>query len=122
MIKKGYVYLAPVGYHLLVELDQTLSLSVDPRVNYSRPSIDVLFESAAYVLEEHCIGIVLTGANHDGSAGLRAIKRNGGLAIVQDPESAEYRMMPQSAIETTEVDYVLTLKEMGLFLQKLGQC
>jgi two-component system chemotaxis response regulator CheB len=73
MIQRGFVYLAPPGYHMLVELDKTISLSVDPRVNFSRPSIDVLFESGAYVMEQHCKGIVLTGSNRDGSAGLKRL-------------------------------------------------
>jgi two-component system, chemotaxis family, protein-glutamate methylesterase/glutaminase len=115
-IEKGYAYLAPPGYHLLIEDDHSLSLSMDPRVNFSRPSIDVLFESAAFVYEQRCIGIVLTGASGDGSQGLLRIKANGGLAIVQDPATAEFNTMPKSAIQATEVDHVLTLEEMGHFL------
>ena len=81
----GRVYLAPAGYHLLIEADRSFSLSVDPRVNYSCPSIDVLFESAAEVFAESLIGIVLTGANSDGAHGLKRIKDRGGLAVVQYP-------------------------------------
>lgn len=119
-IKKGYVYLAPPGYHLLIEEDQSLCLSMDPRVNFSRPSIDVLFESAAFVYENRCIGIVLTGASGDGSQGLHRIKANGGLAIVQDPKSAEFSTMPNAAIQATQVDHILTIAAMSRLLLQLA--
>jgi two-component system chemotaxis response regulator CheB len=105
----GHAYLAPAGYHLLIESDCSLSLSVDPRVNYSCPSIDVLFESAADVFAESLIGIVLTGANADGAQGLKAIKAHGGLAVVQDPQTASAMAMPRAALEATPVDYVVDL-------------
>jgi two-component system chemotaxis response regulator CheB len=108
-LKKGTVYLAPAGYHLLVEADLTLGLSVDPRVNYSCPSIDVLFESASDAFEETLIGVVLTGANSDGSKGLKIIKERGGLAIVQDPHTATARAMPDAAIAAMSVDHVVAL-------------
>jgi two-component system chemotaxis response regulator CheB len=113
---EGFAYLAPPGYHLLIEDDHTLSLSMDPRVNFSRPSIDVLFDSAAFVYEERCIGIVLTGASGDGSQGLCKIKENGGLTLVQDPSTAEFNTMPKTAIEAIAVDHILPLDEMGHFL------
>src|SRR5438552_7735248 len=84
----GHVYLAPPDYHLLVESDGTLALSTDDRVQYARPSIDVLFESAADAYRERCVGIVLTGFNKDGAAGLARIKALGGVAVVQDPRTA----------------------------------
>jgi len=84
----AHAYLAPAGYHLLIESDRSLSLTVDERVNYSCPSIDVLFESAANVFAQSLIGIVLTGANADGAQGLKTIKARGGLAVVQDPQTA----------------------------------
>lgn len=115
-IRKSCVYIAPSSYHLMIEEDESFSLSVDPRVNYSRPSIDVLFESAAYVFEERCIGIILTGANSDGSNGLKMIKEKGGLTIVQDPKSAEYDIMPKAAISATSIDFILDLKKMATFL------
>ncbi|HIJ77904.1 MAG: chemotaxis protein CheB [Desulfobulbaceae bacterium] len=115
-IKRGHIYFAPPNYHLLVEKDQTLSLSVDPRVKYSRPSIDVLFESAADIFSSLLIGIVLTGANDDGAMGLKAIKERGGLAIVQAPATAEVDCMPRSAIATGAVDHILPLTEIGPFL------
>ncbi|MCZ8518620.1 MULTISPECIES: chemotaxis protein CheB [Paenibacillus] len=120
-IEAGCVYLAPAGYHLLVEEGRTLSLSVDPRVNYSRPSVDVLFESAAYVYGPGCIGVVLTGANGDGSAGLARIAEAGGLTVVQDPEEAEYTAMPKAAIEAVNADYILPLEGIGSLLGRLAQ-
>jgi two-component system chemotaxis response regulator CheB len=115
-IQQSTVYLSPPGYHLLIEDDHTLSLSMDPRVNFSRPSIDVLFESAAFVYEERCIGIILTGASSDGSLGLNKIHSKGGLTLVQDPETAEFSAMPRAAIKATDVDHILTLEEFGDFL------
>ena len=100
--RAGTVYLAPPDYHLLVEVDETLSLSVDEPVCHCRPSIDVLFESAADAYGPDLVGVVLTGANHDGSAGLCAIKRRGGYAIVEDPTTAEARAMPAAAIEAAQ--------------------
>jgi two-component system chemotaxis response regulator CheB len=110
-IRKGTIYIAPPNYHLLIERDETFSLSVDPKVNYARPSIDVLFESAADAYTTQLIGVVLTGANNDGALGLRRIKEQGGLAIVQDPRTAESSSMPEAAIAATPVDYILPLEE-----------
>lgn len=104
----GYVYMAPPNYHLLIEKDKTFSLSVDEKVNYSRPSIDVLFESAAEVYKECLIGIILSGANNDGTRGLMHIKNYGGLTIVQDPSTAESEFMPKSAIANCKTDYILS--------------
>ena len=119
-IVPAMIYIAPPNYHLLVEDDRTFSLSVDELVNFSRPSIDVLFESAADAYGKRLIGIILTGANSDGSNGLKKIKECGGMAIVQDPESSEADTMPRAAIKATKVDYVLPLEEIGTFLRKLG--
>jgi two-component system chemotaxis response regulator CheB len=112
-------YLAPPGYHLLIEDDHTLSLSMDPRVNFSRPSIDVLFESAAFVYEERCIGIILTGASSDGSQGLKKIKAKGGLTLVQDPKNAEFSEMPMAAINALEVDHICTIEEISDFMKSI---
>lgn len=120
-IQAGHVYLAPGGYHLLVEPDRSFSLSEDVRVNYSCPSIDVLFESAADAFGGAVIGVVLTGANADGAAGLRAIKARGGIAIVQDPETAEAKAMPQAAITAAKIDHVTTLSHMAPLLIQLTQ-
>lgn len=110
-IKKGIIYIAPPNYHLLIENDHTFSLTVDEKVNYARPAIDVLFETAAIAFKSNLIGIVLTGANHDGAAGLKMIKECGGLCIVQDPATAVSPYMPQSAIALAEPDYVLMLDD-----------
>jgi two-component system chemotaxis response regulator CheB len=117
----GHIYLAPAGYHLLIEDDQTFGLSVDPRVNYCCPSIDVLFESAADVFEESLIGVVLTGANGDGGQGLKRIKAHGGLAIVQNPRTAESPYMPQAALEAAAVDHVVDLENLAPLLIKLSK-
>jgi len=110
-IEKGKVYIAPANYHLLIESDKTFSLTIDERVNFARPSIDVLFESAAEVYQNKLIGIVLTGSNNDGAKGIKRIKECGGLTIVQDPETAESNYMPASAIEAILPDYILPLEE-----------
>jgi two-component system chemotaxis response regulator CheB len=116
----GHVYLAPAGYHLLIESDRSFSLSVDLPVNYSCPSIDVLFESAADVFAKSVIGIVLTGANADGARGLKAIKARGGLTIVQDPSTAEAMDMPRAALEATPVDHVVDLAQIAPLLISIG--
>ncbi len=115
----GVVYIAPPDYHLMIEDDETIVLSVDEKVNYARPSIDVLFESAADVYGSEFVGIVLTGANNDGSQGVKTIKERGGLVIVQDPASAYMKAMPESAILATDIDYVLPLEDIGSLLLQL---
>lgn len=118
-IKAGTVYIAPPDYHLLVESDMTLSLSSDELVRYSRPAIDVLFESAADVFRESLIGIVLSGASNDGTAGIEAIATYGGLTIAQDPAEAEYSYMPKAAVDSKKVKHILTLSQIQTFLLKL---
>ena len=118
-IEHGHVYLAPPDYHLLVERGGGLALSTDDRVQYARPSIDVLFESAADAYRERCIGVVLTGLNEDGAAGLARIKELGGVAIVEDPRTAERSEMPAAALAATNADVILPLAEIGLFLYGL---
>jgi two-component system, chemotaxis family, protein-glutamate methylesterase/glutaminase len=118
-IRKGGVYLAPPNYHLLIEDDFSFSFSLDAPVNYSRPSIDVLFESAVYAYRQRLIGIILTGANHDGSQGLKKIKEQGGFTMVQDPKTAEADTMPRSAIAATQIDKILPLQEIGIYLLQL---
>ncbi|NJC88782.1 MAG: chemotaxis protein CheB [Desulfuromonas sp.] len=108
-IVPGIVYFAPPDYHLLVERDGTLALSVDPPVRYARPSVDVLFESAAESFGAGVIGVILTGANDDGSKGLQLIKTAGGTTIVQDPADAEVAQMPLNALNSGVADYVLPL-------------
>lgn len=115
-IRPGIAYLAPAGYHLLIEPDRSFSLSVDEKVNYCRPAIDLLFESAADVFGKNLIGIVLTGANADGARGLKIIKESGGLTIVENPRTAESPYMPQSAIDRTPVDHIVNLENIAPLL------
>ena len=117
-IEPSHVYVAPADYHLLVDGGR-FALSVDARVQFARPSIDVLFESVAEAYRDRAVGIVLTGANEDGAAGLAAINRNGGVSIVQDPRTAERREMPAAALARTEADAVLPLEAIGPFLYGL---
>jgi two-component system chemotaxis response regulator CheB len=117
-IEASHVYVAPADYHLLVDGGH-FALSIDARVQFARPSIDVLFESVAQAYRDRAIGIVLTGANDDGAAGLAAIKRNGGVSIVQDPKTAERRTMPDAAIAGSVADAVLPLEQIPDFLYGL---
>jgi two-component system chemotaxis response regulator CheB len=114
-IQPGHVYLAPADYHLMVERGE-LSLSVEDAVRYSRPSIDVLFESAADAYGAALIGVVLTGANEDGAQGARRIKERGGVVVVQDPQTAEAPAMPKAAIDAVAVDQILPLEGIVSFL------
>jgi two-component system chemotaxis response regulator CheB len=118
-ITEGHIYFAPPNYHLLVENDRTFNLSVDDRVNHSRPSIDVLFDSAANVFREKLVGVILTGASFDGSKGLRNIKNHNGLTLVQDPDEAEVDTMPRAAIEAVGVDKTFSLNELKCLLMEL---
>lgn len=113
------IYFAPPDYHLLVEADKTLALSSDEPVSFSRPSIDVLFESAADAFGERLLAIVLTGANHDGAAGARAITDAGGTVIIQDPHTAFASTMPMSAIRTCPTAKVLSLAAIVEYLEGL---
>ena len=118
-VASGTVWIAPPNYHLLVEPDRTFSFSVDEPVNFSRPSIDVLFESAADAYGDAVVAVLLTGASADGAAGLARVKLRGGRAIVQDPASAECATMPAAGIAATAVDYVLPLERIGEHLLSL---
>jgi CheB methylesterase len=118
-IMPGRVYLAPSDYHLLVE-ESYFTLSTGAPVWYARPSIDVLFESAADSWAGKVIGVILTGASRDGARGLAAIKEGGGLTIVQDPSTAESPTLPEAALATTAVDRILPLAEIGPFLTDFG--
>ncbi|MER3434584.1 MAG: chemotaxis protein CheB [Leptolyngbya sp. ERB_1_1] len=117
-IRPGCIYLAPADYHLLVEPEQ-FSLSIDPPVAYAKPSIDVLFESAAEIYQSKTIGVVLTGANQDGAEGLAKIKARGGFTIVQDPRTAECPSMPEAALAKSVVDRVLPLERIPPLLVAL---
>ena len=119
LARSGVVQLAPTGYHLLVESDQHFALSIDPRVNYVRPSIDVLFSSAAEVWQGALIGVILTGGNADGAIGLQRIRQLGGIAIVQSPSGAEVAAMPQAALDIAGADYCADLSEIAPLLNRL---
>jgi two-component system chemotaxis response regulator CheB len=123
-IQPGHVFLAPADYHLLIERNGAngeLSLSVDELVRHSRPSIDVLFESAADAYGDRLIGVILTGANDDGARGAARIKARGGIVIAQDPVTAEAPAMPRAAITTVQVDRILRLEEIAPFLSEVCQ-
>lgn len=115
-LKSGFIYVAPSNYHLLFEKNETLSLDTSEKVNYSRPSIDVSFESAAEVYGESLVGILLSGSNTDGTYGLKAIKASGGTIVVQNPESADMPFMPNNAIQNTTPDFVLNNEELLQFI------
>jgi two-component system chemotaxis response regulator CheB len=117
-IRAGTVFLAPPAYHLLVEHGR-FALSTDAPVQYARPSLDVLFESAADAYGPECIGVVLTGASADGAAGLQAICAAGGAAIVQEPESAERAEMPAAALEAAPSAQILPLAQIPHALARL---
>ena len=119
-IERGRVYAAPANYHMLVERDGTICLSVDERINWSRPSIDVLFESAARAWGQAVVAVIVSGANSDGAKGMRAVREAGGITIAQDPASAQNPVMPQAAIDTEAVDEVLRPKKIGQRLGRLG--
>lgn len=112
-IRSKRVYFAPPNYHLQIENDYSLSLSTDKKVNFSRPSIDVLFETAAWAFKDELIGILLTGANNDGANGLISIKKYGGITIVENPETAFAKAMPRAATGLFEPDYVLNLEDIA---------
>nr|WP_216665931.1 chemotaxis protein CheB [Herbaspirillum seropedicae] len=119
----GVIHFAPPDYHLLVDRSEDgpiLAMSNDELVNYSRPAIDVLFESAADVYGPRLLGILLTGGNHDGAAGMQAIARAGGVTVVQSPQQAQVPYMPAQALAMGNIDYVLTLQQIADLLRTLG--
>jgi two-component system, chemotaxis family, protein-glutamate methylesterase/glutaminase len=119
-IEPGTVYFAPPDYHMLVERNRQIALSTDEPVHFSRPSVDVLFESAADVYGNRLLGVILTGANEDGAAGLHAIHRAGGVTVVQQPNSAKVPLMVVSALQRNPADFVLSLPEIAELLGGLG--
>ena len=120
-IAAGTLYLATPGYHLSVEHDRSLSLSLEERLHYSRPAIDYLFESAADAYGPGLLAIVLTGANHDGARGLAEVKRLGGITVVQDPAQAQVSTMPDAALALHTPDHILPLHGIGRLLAELEQ-
>ena len=118
-ILENHIYLAPADYHLLIEKDKTFSLNLDPKENFCRPSIDVLFETAAEVYFEKTLGVILTGANIDGTKGCIKIKKFLGQIIAQDPDEAVISVMPLGAINSGTADYVLSLKNIAIYLNRV---
>ena len=118
-IVAGTIYVAPPGYHMEIDDENTIALSFDPRVNYSRPSIDLLFKSAADVYRKSLIAVILTGANSDGSRGIQYAKSLGATTLAQDPATAEVAMMPQSAIDTNCIDIIQPLKDISTCINKM---
>ena len=112
-IMPGRVHVAPPGYHMLVEVDRTVALSTDAAVSFSRPSIDVLFESAATVYRERLLALLLSGANDDGAQGLQCVRALGGITWVQEPGTASSPDMPRTAIERGAADYIYSPETMA---------
>jgi two-component system chemotaxis response regulator CheB len=119
MVAGGTLYFAPPGYHLSIERDRCFSLSCEPPVLFSRPAIDLLMSSAADAYGPALAGVLLTGANEDGAAGLLRIHQAGGLTIVQDPAQAQVPTMPRAAMKTHDPDFVLPLRDIRALLRQL---
>jgi two-component system chemotaxis response regulator CheB len=119
-VEPGTVYFAPPDYHMLVEKSRQIALSTDEPVHFSRPSIDVLFESAADVYGNQLLGVILTGGNEDGAAGLHAVHRAGGVTVVQRPDSAQVPLMVVSALQRNPADFVLSLPQLAQLLRGLA--
>ncbi|WAS89750.1 chemotaxis protein CheB [Nannocystis punicea] len=119
-IMPGTLYVAPPNYHLLVERGRTFALSIDPPVLFSRPAIDVLFESAADVYGPHLAGVLLSGANEDGARGLEHVRRAGGLTFVESPATAAVPVMPAAALRRIAVDHVAPAADLGRLLAQLA--
>ncbi|MFH6996668.1 chemotaxis protein CheB [Flavobacterium sp. FlaQc-57] len=117
----GFLYIAPSNYHLLFEKNQTLSLDTSEKINYSRPSIDVSFESAAEIYGKSLVGILLSGSNSDGTRGLQTIQASGGTIAVQNPLSAEMPFMPNNAILHTNPDFILNKEEILHFISSINK-
>jgi two-component system chemotaxis response regulator CheB len=120
-IKKGGVYLAPANYHMSAELGNYFSLSTEEMVNNSRPAIDITLGTCAYIYKEKLIGILLSGANKDGAAGMKQIHDRGGLTIVQDPAECMIDTMPKAALAVTKIDYTLKVDQIVQFLIELDK-
>jgi two-component system chemotaxis response regulator CheB len=118
-VEAGTLYFAASGYHLSVEQDRSFSLSLEPRVHYSRPAIDFLFESAADAYGPALAAVLLTGASQDGARGLAQVKRRGGLTIVQDPDEAQVATMPLAALDIHQPDHILPIRGIGRLLVEL---
>jgi two-component system chemotaxis response regulator CheB len=120
-IEKGIVYLAPANYHMFIEDNQYISLTIDPPVNHSRPSIDICFGSAAEAFGKDVTGILLSGANRDGTSGMIALKKHNSYCIIQDPDDCEISTMTKSALQHIGPDKILTAKQIIDFIYYLSQ-
>lgn len=118
-IKPSHIYIAPPNYHLLIEEDRTFSLDASEKVNFSRPAIDVTFQSAAEVFKNNLVCLLLSGANSDGTDGLIKVKKNGGTVLIQDPSTAAVSYMPQNAMDHVVADKVLKIDEMADYINRL---
>lgn len=118
-VQRGRIYFAPADYHLMIEAGPNMALSIDSLVNYSRPSIDILFETAAEVYGRRLLAIVLSGGNEDGAQGAAVVNGAGGMVIVQDPETAKVSAMPKFALDRVDVDLVLSLPQIAELLSTL---
>lgn len=118
LLKPGRIHIAPADYHLLFEKDSTFSLDISEKVNYSRPSIDIAFESAADALCPDVVAILLSGANADGTAGLQTVKEKGGTVIIQSPESADVPYMPANAIDHVAADHIMDPAAIAAFINR----
>lgn len=119
-LEPGAIYIAPSDYHLLIEKNKMVTLDYSEKVNHSRPSIDICFMSAADIYKDKTYAILLSGANSDGTDGLKRIKQNNGIAIAQCPETAEVSFMPKQAIEKVSIDYILRPEEIASFINNLN--
>lgn len=118
-IKPSHIYIAPPNYHLLIEEDRTFSLDASEKVNFSRPSIDVTFQSAAEVYKQNLVCLLLSGTNSDGTDGLIKVKENGGTVLIQEPSTAVVSYMPQNAMDRVVADEVLEIDEMADYINRL---
>jgi two-component system, chemotaxis family, protein-glutamate methylesterase/glutaminase len=120
-IKKGGVYLAPANYHMSVELGNNFALSTEEMINNSRPAIDITLSTSAFVYKEKLIGILLSGANRDGAAGMKSIHEKGGLTLVQDPSECMIDTMPRAALSVTKIDHILKVDQIIEFFKELDR-
>lgn len=118
-IDNNKIYIVPSDYHLLFESRNVVSLDSSEKMNYSRPSIDVTFRSAAEIFEQSVIGILLSGANSDGVEGLKYIKKNHGKVWIQDPETADVDYMPRQAIQNVEYDLIVQPNNLANYINQL---
>ncbi len=119
LLKPGNIYIAPADYHVLIERDKTLSLDFSEKIHYSRPSIDVAFESAADVYGSAAAGLLLSGANADGAEGLKILRQRGGITAVQDPATAEIDFMPRQALAIHAAEYVIQADQIARYINEL---